>query len=237
MTCMVSPSFVRLPSAQHALLAFPLFSIHANQRKGQTMKPVVHKGQIVTWHDDRGFGFVRPETGGQEAFLHISALAPAQRRPQAGDTIHYQLVADKNGKMRATAASIEGLVAAKQSHPFALKLLFLSLLPLLGSLHFFLATRMPVPFLLYVVMSGVTYWMYRQDKTYARTGQQRVPEALLHFCELTGGWPGAYAAQQKIRHKSIKVSYQMTFWTIVIIHSAFWLVWIILAVWSAMPRR
>ncbi|WP_346290111.1 cold shock domain-containing protein [Sphaerothrix gracilis] len=49
------------------------------------MKPVLHKGKLTTWKDDRGFGFIKPEDGGKEVFLHISALTKAGRRPQVGD--------------------------------------------------------------------------------------------------------------------------------------------------------
>ncbi|MDJ1170725.1 cold shock domain-containing protein [Roseofilum sp. BLCC_M154] len=36
------------------------------------MKPTLHKGQLATWKDDRGFGFIQPDNGGKEVFLHIS---------------------------------------------------------------------------------------------------------------------------------------------------------------------
>lgn len=43
-----------------------------------------------------------------------------------------------------------------------------------------------------------------------------MPEARLHFMELIGGWPGAFLAQRRLRHKCSKVSYQVVFWMIVI---------------------
>jgi uncharacterized membrane protein YsdA (DUF1294 family) len=36
--------------------------------------------------------------------------------------------------------------------------------------------------------------------------------------ELAGGWPGAFLAQRRLRHKCSKVSYQITFWLIVSLH-------------------
>jgi hypothetical protein len=27
------------------------------------MKPVVNKGQLIRWNDERGFGFIQPESG------------------------------------------------------------------------------------------------------------------------------------------------------------------------------
>ncbi|HAG83699.1 MAG TPA: hypothetical protein DCL61_21760 [Cyanobacteria bacterium UBA12227] len=51
------------------------------------MKPSRHKGQLRVWKDDRGFGFIKPEDGGQEVFLHITAFKDVNRRPQVGDVI------------------------------------------------------------------------------------------------------------------------------------------------------
>ncbi len=79
------------------------------------MKPAVQKGQLITWKDDRGFGFIKSEEGGKEVFLHISAVKGAGRRPKVGDTILYESVAEPDGKVRAARASIQGV--APQSMP------------------------------------------------------------------------------------------------------------------------
>jgi cold shock CspA family protein len=73
------------------------------------MKPALQKGQLTTWKDDRGFGFIKPDNGGKEVFLHVSALKGAGRRPRVGDTILYEQVAESDGKMRAAQASIQGV--------------------------------------------------------------------------------------------------------------------------------
>ncbi|MCF2147065.1 cold shock domain-containing protein [Desmonostoc muscorum LEGE 12446] len=75
------------------------------------MKPIFQKGQLTTWKDDRGFGFIKPAQGSKEIFLHISALKRASRRPKVGDTILYQLTTQANGKLSASNASIEGVLA------------------------------------------------------------------------------------------------------------------------------
>ena len=66
-----------------------------------------------------------------------------------------------------------------------------------------------------VLISLVTYAAYWHDKRGAQAGASRVSEATLHFLELFGGWPAAYLAQQRLRHKTIKRSYQMIYWSIV----------------------
>lgn len=73
------------------------------------MKPKLQKGQLTTWKDDKGFGFIKPEGGEKTVFLHISALKEASRRPKVGDIILYEQVSEANGKIRAARASIQGV--------------------------------------------------------------------------------------------------------------------------------
>ena len=63
--------------------------------------------------------------------------------------------------------------------------------------------------------SGITYFLYASDKRSAQRAAWRVPEATLHLCELAGGWPGAFIAQQHLRHKNAKLGFQCVFWLIV----------------------
>ena len=74
------------------------------------MEPVLNKGQLTKWKDEQGFGFIKPDEGGKEVFLHISVLKKAARRPKVGDTIFYERVAEADGKVRAAKASIQGVV-------------------------------------------------------------------------------------------------------------------------------
>jgi uncharacterized membrane protein YsdA (DUF1294 family) len=50
-----------------------------------------------------------------------------------------------------------------------------------------------------------------------RTAGWRLPEATLHFAEILGGWPGAFLAQRRLRHKCSKAGYQIVFWGIVLL--------------------
>ncbi len=75
-----------------------------------------------------------------------------------------------------------------------------------------------VPLSVLAAMSLFTYFAYRSDKRSAEQGTWRVPETTLHAMEFLGGWPGAFIAQRRLRHKTIKVSYQAIFWLIVLLH-------------------
>lgn len=74
----------------------------------------------------------------------------------------------------------------------------------------------------YLAMSLMTMVAYGLDKEKAGRGEWRTAESLLHLLELAGGWPGALLAQQLFRHKTRKVSYQVVFWLIVLLHLGLW---------------
>ena len=73
---------------------------------------VIEKGKLVRWIDDKGFGFIKPENGKEDIFIHISALRGMSRKPVIGDVIHYQISFDAKGKTRAVNAKIEGVSQA-----------------------------------------------------------------------------------------------------------------------------
>ncbi|BFT63713.1 DUF1294 domain-containing protein [Pseudomonas moorei] len=107
-----------------------------------------------------------------------------------------------------------------------LKLLVFAILcalPLIGSMSLWLRGVSPIPLAAYGIVSVLTFFLYWNDKRRARVDQRRTPENVLHALEFAGGWPGALLAQQVFRHKTRKVSYQLVFWIIVLLHQVFWI--------------
>ncbi|MEK9952356.1 MAG: DUF1294 domain-containing protein [Curvibacter sp.] len=70
----------------------------------------------------------------------------------------------------------------------------------------------------YLLMSLCTYAVYAADKRAAQQGRQRVPERTLHLLALLGGWPGAWLAQRRLRHKTRKTGFLLVFWLTVLGH-------------------
>ena len=70
----------------------------------------------------------------------------------------------------------------------------------------------------WLALSAFAFLSYRSDKRSAQSGEWRVPETTLHLIALSGGWPGAFLAQRIFRHKTAKLSFQIVFWIIVLIH-------------------
>ncbi|XQU07475.1 DUF1294 domain-containing protein [Halomonas sp. LY9] len=59
----------------------------------------------------------------------------------------------------------------------------------------------------YATASVITYVLYAWDKRAAIKKRQRVSEKTLHWLALVGGWPGAWCAQQQLRHKTQKPAF------------------------------
>src|SRR4051812_29105555 len=59
------------------------------------------EGTLQSWNDDRGFGFITPTLGGQEIFVHVTAFAARNGRPQAGQRVSFAVELNPQGKKRA----------------------------------------------------------------------------------------------------------------------------------------
>lgn len=77
----------------------------------------MHKGQLKSWKDDKGFGFIQSSELKQDTFIHISTLKGMSRKPKVGDFIYFEVEKQANGKSRAINCRIEGVAAkAIQRH-------------------------------------------------------------------------------------------------------------------------
>jgi CspA family cold shock protein len=58
---------------------------------------------IVKWFNaEKGYGFIQPEGGGPDTFVHISAVERAGLDGlREGDRVRYEVVRGKNGKSSA----------------------------------------------------------------------------------------------------------------------------------------
>jgi CspA family cold shock protein len=59
-------------------------------------------GVVKFFNDSKGYGFIQPEDGGTDAFVHITAVERAGMRTlQKDQRVSYELEEDRRGKMSA----------------------------------------------------------------------------------------------------------------------------------------
>ncbi|HZG47859.1 MAG TPA: cold-shock protein [Allosphingosinicella sp.] len=59
-------------------------------------------GTVKFFNSDKGYGFIQPEGGGNDAFVHISAVERAGMATLDKDQrVSYELEEDRRGKMSA----------------------------------------------------------------------------------------------------------------------------------------
>lgn len=57
------------------------------------------RGRLHTWNEQRGFGFIRPLDGGDDVFVHVSAL-PAPR-PGSEEVLTFEVGTHREGRKKA----------------------------------------------------------------------------------------------------------------------------------------
>ena len=209
------------------------------------------KGVLRSWNDDKGFGFIRADN--KDFFVHISSVRGERRplqgeavyfvggkdekgRLRAQHMRSAELSIDRPAIRRKPSnhANTSAAKPSKPTHrqrqqtPASLKrtlslMVILCAAPAIGAWQAFANNAVFWPLLVYFSMSLLSIWQYSRDKHNAQTGAWRIPEKQLHTVELLGGWPGALLAQQLLRHKTKKASYQGVFWLIVLVHQVYWL--------------
>lgn len=193
--------------------------LHSTYRNGYSEEMRL-SGKICDWRDDKGFGFIAPDNGGNRVFAHARAFANRQRRPEIGAQVTYLAGTDERGRPCAVKIAFDGeryaatpskrrsRPAGRSNGPVLFAILFVAVLAAATA-----AGWLPLAVVgLYAATSAIAFLAYALDKSAARQGAWRTQESTLHGLALVGGWPGALIAQRWLRHKSSKSSFQTMFW-------------------------
>jgi len=186
------------------------------------------QGKIIKWNDERGFGFVEPNGGGERAFVHIKSFKTRSRRPVDGDLIIYETTRDKSNRCQAVNIKFTKLVMKSKKRKvynngpkFGLVIVLCFCLLVLAST---IMRKIPIFVMaLYVVLSLITFIAYAIDKSAAQNDRWRTKENTLHMFSIIGGWPGAYFAQNKLRHKSSKSQFKAVYWITALLNVVFFI--------------
>jgi len=178
------------------------------------------KGKITAWNDEKGFGFITSLGGRERIFVHISSFSNRNRRPELNQMVTYTLSSDKQGRPCIGRAALVGdrLQQKKKQKKGLFSIVAAAFFLGIVGASVLTAQLPPLIFVLYIVVSLLTFVIYAIDKSAARKGAWRTQESTLHLLSLAGGWPGALVAQQKLRHKSQKQSFRSVFWITVLLN-------------------
>lgn len=174
------------------------------------------QASLVEWMDEKGYGFARLPGGTERIFVHAKNLEENMPRPKKGDELELEIVNGRNGKPAARHVRILDGKDVARILPYhlvtaSLLLIILELVVILGGLPYSIN-------LLYVVMGGLSAFLYRRDKIAAIDGKWRVSERTLLTVDLFGGIIGGLFAQHHFKHKKSKASFQISTFCIVAAH-------------------
>jgi uncharacterized membrane protein YsdA (DUF1294 family)/cold shock CspA family protein len=201
-------------------------------------------GTVAKWDDARGFGFIRSAGSSGDVFFHVRDFRGAGSGvPRQGLAVTFEEIHVGGKGPRAMAVQPAGKVAAargdnvrprspppartrsQRSEPAPASGAALAL-PLMAVYAYVVVSavwthRLPwwvIPAL--AALNLLTFLVYWHDKYAASQGAWRISEGTLHIWCLAGGWPGAWFAQQLLRHKSRKQAFQAAYWGTVVLHCA-----------------
>jgi len=179
------------------------------------------QGKVTNWNDNKGYGFVEPNGGGDRSFVHIKSFVKNYPRPSNGDIITYEKIKGRDGRYKASEIRLVNNTNKQgkksiRSQNLGVNLtigfcVLIVMVTILGKLPYQISV-------IYFIASILAFLVYAFDKSAAQNNRWRTKESTLHIISIIGGWPGAYYAQNKLRHKSSKAEFKRTFLVTVLIN-------------------
>ena len=147
-------------------------------------------GKLKSWNDERGFGFIEPELGGQEVFVHIKSFPHGTGRPGVGLPLSFEVEQDLRGKKRAKQVEFIRTPGHKSTNsradmPAPWTFVRVMAIPVFIGVYAAVSMAWGVKPLLmlwvvlwYVVVSTVAFFAYALDKSTAKKRPCAVPRNL-----------------------------------------------------------
>ncbi len=182
------------------------------------------EGTLTSWNDERGFGRIESNQGGEPVFVHVSSWPRGCGRPQLNQAVTFEVELGPKGKR---ARNVELVRVRRVAKPAARAgraqwgTATLFAIPAFLVVYVVVAVVWKLPLWVagvYLLLSAATFIAYAADKSAATSRSWRTPESTLHMMALVGGWPGALLAQQILRHKSTKQTFRQVFWGTVLLN-------------------
>jgi len=170
------------------------------------------QGYIIHFNEKKGYGFIRTDAYEENIFVHISKVHNANTLEQ-GQEVEFKVEETSRG-----FSAIQVMAGSKQRSPYFIFGAISALFILLVFAYFSQKIHLLLAYLLSINLT--TFLLYGYDKLIAGGDKLRVPELNLQTLALLGGSPFALLAQKFFRHKTIKGSFQLLYWAIVLLQIA-----------------
>jgi len=165
------------------------------------------QGVVVKYNEEKGYGFIRSSQFEEDLFVHISNVKNRDKLA-TGQNVEFNVEETPKG-LAATS-----VVAGQQS--LAPSLTYGSIALTLTLLIVLLLQQFPILLSYLVAINSTTFLLYGYDKYLSQTDKLRIPEKLLHLLAILGGSPAGLIAQRFFKHKTLKISFQVLYWGIVL---------------------
>lgn len=167
------------------------------------------QGIVINYHKDKGYGFIKVPNEESNIFVHIKAVNNANIL-EVGQKVEFELEETSKG---LSAINVQAGSKAKSPYfTFSVVAFILTF-----SLFALLSSYVVVLLSYFLAINITTFLFYGYDKSISNGEKLRIPETVLHTLALLGGSPAALMAQRFFRHKTVKGTFQIIYWLIVLI--------------------
>lgn len=175
------------------------------------------QGYIINFNKEKAYGFIRSDEYEENVFVHISNVKNSQTL-EVGQEVTFEIQKTQRG-----LSALNVVAGAKQHSPYFIFGIISLVFVVLVSVYVSQKTNFLLAYIIAINMA--TFLLYGYDKFISSGDRLRVPELNLQALSILGGSPAALLAQKLFRHKTIKNSFQLVYWAIVIIQIGLF-VWI-----------
>ncbi len=169
------------------------------------------QGKVIHFNVEKGYGFIYSDKHEDNIFIHKSNIKNSNNLSQ-GQSVEFQVEKTKKG-----LSAISVIAGDKEQSPYFIFGVLSALIAIgVFSYLYFYETIQPI-FSYLLAINITTFLLYGYDKLISAGEKVRVPEWNLHALAILGGSPAGLSAQKLFRHKTLKGSFQLVYWLIVLV--------------------
>ena len=169
------------------------------------------QGKVINFNTEKGYGFIFSDEHEENIFVHKSQITNDVELLQ-GQSVEFQTKETKKG-----LSAISVVAGAKQQSPYFIFGLISIIITVAITSYLYLYENLQALISYLIAINTTTFLLYGYDKLIAGGDKLRIPEWNLHALAILGGSPAGLMAQKFFRHKTVKGSFQLVYWGIVIV--------------------